>query len=65
LSYLAFVSTPNGYELREREAPPPSPGDEIDDYGGRFEVVKVTQSPLPGDQRPCAYLEPAPPTLSA
>jgi len=60
LSYVAFVSTPNGYEFREREGDPPSPEEEIDDYGGRFGVVKVAQSPLPGDQRPCAHLEPAP-----
>jgi hypothetical protein len=60
LSYVAFVSTPDGYELQEREGDPPSPGDEIDDHGGRFEVVKVAQSPLPGDQRRCAYLERTP-----
>jgi hypothetical protein len=57
--YLLFVSKPTGYELAEREGEPPSPGTEIEDGDTRFVVAKVGPSPLPGDARPCAYLEQA------
>ena len=60
--YLLFVSRPTGYELAEREGKPPQRGEEIDlgaDGGGRYVVYKVAPSPLPGDKRRCAYLEPA------
>jgi hypothetical protein len=57
--YLLFVSKPTGYELAEREGEPPAPGTEIDDGDTRFEVAKIGPSPLPGDPRPCAYLQPA------
>ena len=56
--YLLFVSKPSGYELAEREGEPPAAGTEIDDGDGRFLVSKVAPSPLPGDERPCAYLQP-------
>lgn len=60
-TYLLFVSRPTGYELAEREGEPPEPGEEIDlgDEGGRSIVSKVATSPLPGDKRRCAYLQPA------
>jgi hypothetical protein len=58
-SYLLFVWKPTGYELEEREGEPPAVGAEIDQNGGRMTVVKVAPSPLPGDQRRCAYLQPA------
>ncbi len=57
--YLLFVSRPTGYELTEREGEPPAPGMEVElDQGaaGRFFVTKIGPSPLPGDDRPCAYL---------
>jgi hypothetical protein len=58
--HLLFVSRPTGYELAEREGEPPAPGDEIElDGAGSFVVVKVAQSPLPQDDRPCAYLQQA------
>jgi hypothetical protein len=55
--YLVFVSKPSGYELREREGTPPPAGSEVDDGDVRFFVSKVGPSPLPGDERPCAYLQ--------
>jgi hypothetical protein len=56
--HLLFLSRPTGYELAEREGEPPAPGDEVElDGEGSFVVVKVAQSPLPQDDRPCAYLQ--------
>jgi hypothetical protein len=55
--HVLFVSRPTGYELAEREGEPPAPGEEIElDGEGSFVVVKVSASPLPQDDRPCAYL---------
>jgi hypothetical protein len=56
-TYLEFVWTPNGYQLREKEGEPPAVGDEVEEDGTRLRVYKVGASPLPGDQRPCAYLQ--------
>ncbi|MDQ3823369.1 MAG: hypothetical protein M3321_09035 [Actinomycetota bacterium] len=56
-TYLAFVWTPTGYQLREKEGEPPTVGDEVDDDGTRLRVFKVAPSPLPGDDRLCAYLQ--------
>jgi hypothetical protein len=56
-TYLAFVWTPTGYQLREKQGEPPSVGEEIEEDGTRLRVFKVGPSPLPGDQRPCAYLQ--------
>jgi hypothetical protein len=56
--HLLFLSRPTGYELAEREGEPPAPGEEIElDGAGSFVVVKVAASPLPQDNRPCAYLQ--------
>ena len=57
--YLLFVSKPTGYELREREGEPPSVGSELSEEDGRFRISKVAASPLPGDDRVCAYTQPA------
>lgn len=56
-TYLAFVWTPTGYQLREKEGELPSVGDEVDEDGTRLRVYKIGASPLPGDQRPCAYMQ--------
>jgi len=58
--YLLFVSRPTRYELAEREGEPPTAGSEIelDEGGRRFLVTKVAASPLPQDDRVCAYLQP-------
>jgi hypothetical protein len=58
-SHILFVSRPTGYELVEREGEPPVPGArvDLDENGGSFEVVKLAPSPLPQDNRLCAYLQ--------
>jgi hypothetical protein len=56
-TYLAFVWTPSGYQLREKEGEPPSVGDEVEEEGASLRVFKVGPSPLPGDARTCAYLQ--------
>jgi hypothetical protein len=58
MSYLLFVSKPTGYELRERDGDPPSTGDVVEEEDGRMRVSKLAPSPLPGDSRQCAYLQP-------
>jgi hypothetical protein len=58
MSYLLFVSKPTGYELRERDGEPPSVDDVVEEEDGRMRVSKLAPSPLPGDPRPCAYLQP-------
>ena len=55
-TYLLFVWTPNGYELREQQGELPEPGAEIEVGEQRLRVTKIAPSPLPGDQRFCAYL---------
>jgi hypothetical protein len=56
--HLLFVSKPSGYELVERDGEAPEPGSQVEvgDDGLRFTVSKVGPSPLPQDERPCAYL---------
>ncbi len=56
--HLLFVSKPSGYELVEREGEAPAPGTEVEAGDLRFTVAKIGTSPLPGDSRPCAYLQP-------
>jgi hypothetical protein len=58
MSHVLFVSTPNGYELHERDGDPPPAGSEVEELNTRFVVTKVAASPLPGDGRRCAYLQP-------
>lgn len=58
MAYLLFVSKPSGYELREREGEPPPVGEEVEEDEVRMTVTKVAPSPLPGDPRRCAYLQP-------
>jgi hypothetical protein len=54
--HLLFVWKPSGYELREQEGEPPAVGTEVEEDGQTLRVTKLAPSPLPGDQRPCAYL---------
>jgi hypothetical protein len=58
MKHLLFVWRPTGYELREREGEPPQVGSvvELDDLG-RMVVTRISPSPLPGDNRACAYLQ--------
>jgi uncharacterized Zn finger protein len=55
MSYVLFVWAPTGYELREQEGEPPKVGDEVEVDGRRLRITKLGVSPLPGDQRPCAF----------
>ncbi|HEY7692336.1 MAG TPA: hypothetical protein VH816_08345 [Gaiellaceae bacterium] len=57
MSYLLFVGKPSGYELSEREGDPPAVGDEIEVDETRMTVLKVAPSPLPADDRRCAYVQ--------
>jgi len=58
VGYLLFVWKPSGYELREREGDVPPVGGEVEEDGARMTVTKVAASPLPGDHRRCAYVQP-------
>lgn len=58
-NYLLFVWKPSGYELREAEGEVPSVGADVEQDGEMLQVTKVAPSPLPGDDRPCAYLQAA------
>jgi hypothetical protein len=53
VTHVLFV-----YSLHERDGEPPVVGSEIEEQDGRFVVTKVAASPLPGDGRRCAYLQP-------
>lgn len=57
--HLLFVPTPAGYELIDQRGAPPKPGEmvQLPGHAGTFLVAKVGPSPLPGDGRPCAYLQ--------
>jgi hypothetical protein len=55
--YLLFVWKPSGYELREAEGEVPSVGAEVEQDDVKLRVSKIAPSPLPGDSRPCAYLQ--------
>jgi hypothetical protein len=57
--YLLFVWRPTGYELREREGELPAVGTVLDEEEGRMLVTRIGPSPLPGDDRRCAYLQAA------
>ena len=58
--HVALLSTADRYRLVIREGPPPEPGStvELDDIP--YRAVRVTASPLPGDDRGCALLEAEP-----
>ncbi len=57
--FLALVPTPGGHQLVEIAGEVPRPGERIDDpqAPGELLVVAVGASPLPGDDRPCVFVE--------
>ena len=57
MTYLLFVWTPNGYLLREQEGEPPKPGDRVELDEKHLEITKLGVSPLPGDDRVCAFAQ--------
>ena len=56
-TYLVFVWKPSGYELHEQQGELPQVGTEMEVGDVRELVSKLGPSPLPGDPRPCAYLQ--------
>ena len=58
MGYLVFLGRPSGYELVERNGDAPQVGDVIEGDGSQVTVTKVVGSPLPGDSRRCAYVQP-------
>jgi hypothetical protein len=58
MTYLLFVWKSSGYELQEREGDLPAVGEQIEADETRMTVTKVAPSPLPGDDRRCAYIQP-------
>jgi hypothetical protein len=59
MKFLLFVWKPTGYELRERDGELPALGTVLDEEDGRMVVTRIGPSPLPGDDRRCAYLQAA------
>jgi hypothetical protein len=57
VKYLLFVWKPTGYELHERDGELPALGAVLDEEDGRMVVTRIGPSPLPGDDRRCAYLQ--------
>ena len=55
MTYVLFVWTPAGYELREQDGEPPKIGDEVEVDERHLRVTKLGVSPLPGDQRVAVY----------
>jgi hypothetical protein len=58
--HVLFVPTPEGYALLARDGEAPTPGTSLmmPEREEAFVVTKVGASPLPGDARPCAFLQP-------
>jgi len=56
--HLLFVWKTTGYELVERPGDAPSIGDSVQVDEQTQWVCKIGPSPLPGDNRLCAYLQP-------
>ena len=54
--HLLFFQGPKGYELVERDGPPPAPGAQLELETGMQVVARIAASPAPGPRVPCAYL---------
>jgi hypothetical protein len=55
--WVAFVASPAGYRLVEREGAAPARGEVVELDGAGFRVLRLGPSPLPGDARRCAFVE--------
>jgi len=55
-AHLLFLATAGGYVVEERSGPPPRQGTTVEVNGARYTVTKHGASPLPHDDRRCAYL---------
>jgi len=60
--WVAFVPSPDGYRLLQRDGPPPGRGTVLELEDGPFVVLRLGPSPLPGDRRRCAFVERKEPT---
>ena len=58
--HVALVSTADRYRLVIREGPPPEPGSTVQLDDLPYRTVRITASPLPGDDRSCVLLEAEP-----
>ena len=58
--HVALVSTADRYRLVICEGPPPEPGSTVELEDVSYRAVRLTASPLPGDDRSCALLEAEP-----
>jgi 3-hydroxy-9,10-secoandrosta-1,3,5(10)-triene-9,17-dione monooxygenase reductase component len=56
--HLVFFWSSSGYSLEVRQGAAPAPGAAVEDGEVRYRVSKIAPSPLPGDERSCAYLIP-------
>ena len=54
--HLRLVPQSGGYALSEDAGPPPRAGERVEVDDKRFRVARVGRSPLPNDERPCAFL---------
>jgi hypothetical protein len=60
--HVTFLSHGGAYRIRVGTGPCPAVGETLEDEEGRYVVLKLGRAPLPGDRRPCAYLEREGPT---
>ncbi len=61
-SHLVFVHLAGRYELVEQAGPPPARNTVLELpelHGGPLVVAGLRRSPLPDDERPCAFVIPA------
>jgi len=59
-SHLVFVQLDERYELISCDGPPPAPSTPLsfpDVDEGTFVVAGRRSSPLPGDERPCVFVQ--------
>ena len=56
MTHLLFVPGPLGYRLTEAHGEAPETGATVTEDAATYVVSKVARSPLPGDERACAYL---------
>jgi hypothetical protein len=56
-TYLVFAWTPGGYALHQADGEVPAVGARVSVNGQEYAVAKLARSPLPADERRCAYLE--------
>lgn len=56
--HVLFLGGPAGYRLAEQDGASPAGGDELEWEGGQYRVLRLGPSPLPGDRRRCAFVEP-------